>query len=631
MRIALQGTGVLAEAIADRAPVRRLDSPDELGCADRLIACSDGPALEVAWLRSACRRADVCWLPVRAELGRVLVGPVQTPGVPGCLTCLELRRSRARVSPDAYDAAWRRVGPGPSSWLHHLAADAVAALATGAAWPSGVLLAVELAGLSVRRHRVLPDPMCPVCGELPEDSEQAATLVLSTRPKPDPDTHRTRALAAELDALMATYVDDETGVVHSVNPGTVGRLVVAGAPVRLRPTNDFEPGFGRSRSYRSSMLTALLEALERYGGVEPGGRRTVVRASFADLAGRAIDPRTFGVHPDESYRLPGFPCRRFTEDEVCKWVWGYSFSRGGPVLVPEKYAYYSTTRAESDDRPFMWEMGNGCALGSCPEEAILHGLLEVAERDAFLMTWYARLPVPRIDLAGATDRWLPLQAAAITTETGYQVRVFDTTLEHAIPTVWAMAVRPDDTGADGPKVVCAGGSGLTLQAAVRGALSELGPIVIAVGERFPRERDRARRLVDDPALVTGMAEHCLLYGRPEAYERLRFLERSPRRGELPEHGRFRAADLREDLTTMVSGVTAAGMDVIVVDQTTAEHRAGGFCCVKVIVPGAVPITFGHRNRRLDGLPRLRTVPQLLGYATAALSDSDLNPHPHPFP
>ncbi|MGH4023800.1 MAG: TOMM precursor leader peptide-binding protein [Pseudonocardiaceae bacterium] len=631
MRIALLGTGVLAEAVADRVPVRWLNSVDELASADRLIACSDGPVLEVARLRSVGERAGVGWLPVRAELGRVLLGPVQTPGMPGCLRCLDLRRSRARINPDAYDAVWRRVGPGPSSWLHHLAADAVAALATGEAWAPGVLLAVELAGLSVRRHRVLPDPMCPVCGELPEDSEKLATLMLSPRPKPDPDTHRTRAVAAELDALMATYVDDETGVVQSVNPGTVGRLVVAGAPVRLRPTNAFEPGFGRSRSYRSSKLTALLEALERYGGVEPGGKRTVVRASFADLAGRAIDPRTFGVHPDESYRQPGFPCRRFTEDEVCKWVWGYSFSRGEPVLVPEKYAYYSTARIEPDDRPFVWEMGNGCALGSCPEEAILHGLLEVAERDAFLMTWYARLPVPRIDLASAPDRSIPLQAAAISAETGYQVRVFDTTLEHAVPTVWAMAVRPDDTGADGPKAVCAGGAGLTLQGAARGALSELGPIVIAVGDRFPRERDRAGHMVDDPALVTGMADHCLLYGRPEAYERLQFLERSPQGRELPEHGSFRAADLCDDLTALVARITAAGMDVVVVDQTTPEHRAAGFCCVKVIVPGAVPITFGYRNRRVDGLPRLRSVPQLLGYTTTALSDSDLNPHPHPFP
>ncbi|MET9239211.1 YcaO-like family protein [Nonomuraea sp. NPDC003709] len=38
-----------------------------------------------------------------------------------------------------------------------------------------------------------------------------------------------------------------------------------------------------------------------------------------------------------------------------------------------------------------------CALGGSMAEALLYGLLETVERDAFLMTWYGRLPVPRIE------------------------------------------------------------------------------------------------------------------------------------------------------------------------------------------------------------------------------------------
>ena len=40
----------------------------------------------------------------------------------------------------------------------------------------------------------------------------------------------------------------------------------------------------------------------------------------------------------------------------------------------------------------VYETSNGCALGGCFEEATAHGLLEVAERDAFLITWYGRMP-----------------------------------------------------------------------------------------------------------------------------------------------------------------------------------------------------------------------------------------------
>jgi ribosomal protein S12 methylthiotransferase accessory factor len=77
-------------------------------------------------------------------------------------------------------------------------------------------------------------------------------------------------------------------------------------------------------------------------------------------------------------------------------VWAHSFARGEAVLLPERYAYYgldrSSHRTEEQilDRPFVYEISNGCAIGSCLEEVILHGLLEVAERDAFLMTWLTR-------------------------------------------------------------------------------------------------------------------------------------------------------------------------------------------------------------------------------------------------
>jgi ribosomal protein S12 methylthiotransferase accessory factor len=53
--------------------------------------------------------------------------------------------------------------------------------------------------------------------------------------------------------------------------------------------------------------------------------------------------------------------------------------------------------------------------------------------------------------------------------------------------------------------------------------------------------------------------------------------------------------------------------------------------VKVIVPGTLPMTFGHGNRRIHGIPRLYTVPAELGHRAGVLTPADINPHPHPFP
>jgi ribosomal protein S12 methylthiotransferase accessory factor len=209
---------------------------------------------------------------------------------------------------------------------------------------------------------------------------------------------------------------------------------------------------------------------------------------------------------------------------VCQWTWGYSFARQAPILVPDTCVYYSALhRTSAENRPFVYEISNGCALGSCLEEAILYGILEVAERDAFLMTWYGRMPVPRLDLGSAADRGIPLQAAAITAETGYHVQVYDTTLEQGIPCVWAIAISPADGDPNQPRMACAAGSHLDTERAVLNALSELGPIVVDLVARFPQEADQARRMVADPTLVSHMHDHTALYGAPEAFDRLDFL------------------------------------------------------------------------------------------------------------
>jgi ribosomal protein S12 methylthiotransferase accessory factor len=73
------------------------------------------------------------------------------------------------------------------------------------------------------------------------------------------------------------------------------------------------------------------------------------------------------------------------------------------------------------------------------------------------------------------------------------------------------------------------------------------------------------------------------------------------------------------------------LDVIVVDQTTPEILRNGLHCVKVLIPGMLPMTFGQHLIRLKGLERVLRVPAELGYTTEPLKPEQLNLLPHPFP
>ncbi|HKN97627.1 MAG TPA: YcaO-like family protein, partial [Pseudonocardiaceae bacterium] len=357
-------------------------------------------------------------------------------------------------------------------------------------------------------------------------------------------------------------------------------------------------GYGRAADPADARRIAVLEAWERWAGWLPHDV-PVVRGSYWDLRDRAIDPRSLGTHGPDAVLRPGFALDRFRPTRDYDWVWAYSFGRDDAVLLPIDVAYYGRNRPTPRHRSFVYETSNGSAVGGCVEEAILHGLLEVAERDAFLLTWYAR-------------RGLPVLCQR--ESGGCRVTLFDMSVQQRVPCVLACATS--DTG---PAFACASAAHpSSLAAAAEHALTELGPFRHDLAARYPASRARARAMAQTPSLVRTMGDHALLYADPVAAARTSFLT-GPSTPVAPADD-MRNADLRDDVLALVARYAEAGMDVLVVDQTTPELAARELACVKVIVPGTLPMTFGHAYRRVHNLPRLRDH-----------AGGPINPWPHPFP
>jgi ribosomal protein S12 methylthiotransferase accessory factor len=643
--IAVLGEGPVAAALcaAIAGAVAVTDAPDDAQRWSALIAV--GPEHAEKWWRDLNLRAvreGLPLVPVRRGFGALDIGPVVVPGEHGCLSCALARGTGAVAAGSAVvRARERRLRDAPPvphgafprpvlDVVAALVADEVAALRSGRApRTSRAVLRVSSATLAIRRHAFLPRPACAACGGLPPDTPQSALVTIRARPKASRSVLRVRPV--HTDQLLDRYVDERTGVVAGVDLDVSRDAPICTA--RVSPTcGDVVRGYGRTIDRSSNVAVAVLEGLERRAGHEPGGKRTMVRASFAELGPeRAIDPTSLGLpalDPPPSTRYV-----RYSPDTTVNWVYGYSFRRERALLVPEAYAYYAT----HGDPLFAFECSNGCALGGSLEEAILHGVLEVAERDAFLATWYARMPVPRINPRTAEDTTVRLLVDRIERATGLAVHVFDTTMPEGVPTLWIMLVDEDDRPGH-PKALCSAAAGLDPEAALRSALLEC--VTAAEGMRRslaqPETVQRARAMLHDGDLVTSMSDHSLLYALPEAWPRLAFLYRRTEVLSLaeafPVADRYVfGADLADDLRYVLDRYLRTGLDVIVVDQTTDELRAAELSCVKVIIPGTLSMTFGHRHRRAEGLERLRTAPVRLGHRTGPMPDEEVNPHPHPFP
>ncbi|UFJ41729.1 TOMM precursor leader peptide-binding protein [Brevibacillus humidisoli] len=582
------------------------------------------------------RTAGIPWLRGFVSFGEGVVGPLVRSHTPGCSQCADFRRLMTRKhriemweiqqqlknQKRGHRDAWAS-NTGMYQLANMIAAEGHRVLQRGRAYTDQKIYLVNLQTLATSSHFFLQNPTCPVCGGLPEDTPEAARITLQPRPKTHPTSYRTSSLDDFKDILITEYVDFRTGMINQKTKDHLTPFAVMS--VNLPMMTSDEGAAGRTLSYEQSELTAILEALERYAGLQPRGKKTVVYDRYENVKEQALDPTKIGLHSEEQYAQPDYPFERFDPKRPLKWVWGYSFLQERPILVPETLAYYDL----GDD--FVYENSNGCALGRSLEEAIFYGILEVVERDAFLLTWYAQLPLPRLDPESAKDKELCLMIERIKAVAGYDVYLYNATMENGIPSVWAITKNRKQRGVN---LVCAAGSHPEPLRAVKTAVHELADMLLSLDEKYEAYREEFLKMLHDPYLVQSMEDHGMLYSLPEAEERLHFLLQNDRpMRTFDEEFQPPAShdDLTDDLKDILQMFKQLDLEVIVVDQTTPEMIRNELYSVKVLIPGMLPMTFGYHLTRLTGLDRVLNVPMQLGLTKHPLTYEQLNPHPHPFP
>ncbi|WP_435735403.1 TOMM precursor leader peptide-binding protein [Cellulosimicrobium sp. PMB13] len=572
--------------------------------------------------------------------GAVLVGP---RGAGSCGHCLGTRwqRLRARTHRDALETGTGLTPVGEWPVLPAYVVDAVwhlyeamiladAPPTLGASEPASrelpLVASLDLATLVVRNVALLPDPRCPSCGVREPDGPRQATVRLEERVKASPGSYRQRGLD--------DYPLPESALANPVCGALgAGTMMTVTSPTTAPVSGSvFIRGYGglldvswsgQANSYATSRRLALIEGLERYAGTHRRRNAEPVMAAYTDLEGFALDPSSCGFYPPAAYEADPM-IAPFSASAVIPWVWGYSLRDERPILVPRRLSHYSSG-AEHDN--FVLTTSNGCATGSTLEEAVLHGVLELVERDAFLVGWYGNADLPEIDLASVPSAVVTAMADRAELQ-GYRVHAFDNRIDMRIPAVTALAVRSD------------GGLGMLSFAAaahfdpvraIEGAIEEALTYLPHQAKTTATRRKDLEAMARDYSLVQGLPDHAALFGLPgmsrfaDSYlhpSRVSTLDALFREWE---EVRPRSLDLRDDLRACLDEL--ADYDVIVVDQTAPEQEPMGLRTVCVIVPGLVPFDFGWTRQRALTMPRTRSALQTSG----ALSAGDLRRVPHPFP
>lgn len=384
---------------------------------------------------------------------------------------------------------------------------------------------------------------------------------------------------------------------------------------------------GGGESFETALAATLGEAVERYCMLFYD-KSEMISASYRDVQDHAVHPDLLRLYSREQVENKQDSVRLsyFDEDTRINWVWGYSLTTGKPRLVPATQVYLQYELDEGEES-IGRNASTGLAAGCTLEEAILSGLFEVVERDAFSVCWLHRKVGPRIRVDDPEmDEWM--EKRFHTDHPGVDFRIYDITLDIPIPSVFAMMLRPAEFGT----ALCVSSvTRLKPKDVVRKALREVGQGLPYL--RYLRHQLRDWEPAPDYSDLRTFDHHCTLYTKhPELIpEALAFTERDTGEVALSEIPDRSTGRVLGDIEVCLEMLRKMDKEVIVVDITTPDIQDIGLRVVRVLIPGLVPV-HGNHNYPYLGVQRLYEIPDRLAWAKTGWDPTaGLNRFPHPFP
>src|SRR6266545_4533293 len=197
----------------------------------------------------------------------------------------------------------------------------------------------------------------------------------------------------------------------------------------------FVPCSGKGWTRRQARDGALGEALERYAAMTWRPQRTI-SATYDGLGRPALHPRDLVLFADHQYDV--VPYQPWLPETELEWVPAQSLVTGNDLWIPLLAAHLGYEPPAG--AALFPATSNGFAAGPDPAGATLRALLEVVERDAFLIAWSHRLPgrcVAAADVPDYRTRALAAAYARRGTELVVHLLPTDTSAAVALAIAWS--------------------------------------------------------------------------------------------------------------------------------------------------------------------------------------------------
>ncbi|MBQ8018744.1 MAG: YcaO-related McrA-glycine thioamidation protein [Methanobrevibacter sp.] len=238
-----------------------------------------------------------------------------------------------------------------------------------------------------------------------------------------------------------------------------------GLPVytAIRPTAEYggvSVYGGKGISKDHAKASAMMEGFERYSAERQDNDKTII-STVNDIDGNCIDPK--------SLNLP----KEFEKKDIgemnLEWSQVHDLITEENYLIPTNAIYHPYTHENNVESLFKSNT-NGLASGNVLDEAILHGIFEVIERDAWSIFELTHKNYSQINLDSIKSDTINEIIDKFTSK-GINIKLMDLTADIKVPTIAASA---DDTVTKDAGLLTLGiGTHLDPEVAILRALTEV--------------------------------------------------------------------------------------------------------------------------------------------------------------
>lgn len=367
---------------------------------------------------------------------------------------------------------------------------------------------------------------------------------------------------------------------------------------------------GGSFNPSNGLKRALGEAIERSFIIEKPRHIKVIKKKISEVPTQLC----FENYIDE-------PILKTFSQFPISWVGGRSLITEKKVAVPAQMVFLTSKRF-SKEKIFLPSNSSGAAGGNTREGAQLSGLMELIERDAFMVNYLARMSPKILDIADAPDSIVLLKKRI----ERYNLKLYILDLFTDLPVYAVCALVVDKTGFGAPvSLGLRAGSDLNdvlygaIEESVFARSSERISIMNAAQQTLRKKQNKK---------VTGVDDRLLFWSSVSMLPKLSFFisgERISYRNMRARSTRWKKKSTGTDLQRLVHYFKKNNKEIVAVSLATPQLERKGFFVEKMFTP-ELQWMFLDESMRVINKDRLHEITKTHTHYRSF----EINPVPHPF-